>query len=301
MIVCTSVCSNHLARTKVLAMSLKRHIPNSKMIVCLVEKDPPPQIKNDPSFDEVILAKDLGIDVEKVILRYAQFEATCAVKAQLLIYALQQYTDEDCFIYLDSDVKLLSSFPEVEEAFRNNLIIFTPHFIEPPEITHTIFEENAEVEVLKIGVINGGFIGLKRSAVTDRFLDWWNERLKYYASIDPKSGFHTDQKWLTAAVSLFDGIKILKHPAYNIAFWNLQQRQISSDGVSYFANGEPFRFFHFSHLDELSEQIDETNVMYPILEEYLLELEENSKLYPQDCQWSYSKNNTKVRNKRRGR
>ncbi|WP_221564747.1 hypothetical protein [Alkalihalobacillus sp. TS-13] len=302
MIFCTSVCSNHLARAKVLAISLKKHIPDSKLIVCLVEKDHPPLIENDLSFDEVVLAKDLGVDVEKVISRYNQFEATCAVKAQLLKYAFQQYDDEDCIIYFDSDVKLFSSIPEVEEAFRNNFIIFTPYFITPPEITHTIFGENAEIEVLKIGVINAGFIGLKRSAVTDRFLDWWNERLKYYAFIDPKSGFHTDQRWLTEAVSLFDEIKILKYPGYNIALWNLEQRQITSDGVAYFAKGDPFRFFHFSHLDGLAEHIDETSIMYPILEEYLLELKENSEIYPQDYQWSYRKNRAKVRNnKRKGR
>ncbi|WP_261133642.1 hypothetical protein [Bacillus sp. Marseille-Q3570] len=301
MIFCTSVCSNHLARAKALAMSLKKHIPDSRMIVCLVEKDLPPQIENEPFFDEVVLAKDMGFDVEKVISRYNQFEATCAVKAQLLKYSLQQYADKECIIYLDSDVKLFSSFPELEEAFRNNLIIFTPHFITPPEITHTIFGENAEVEALKVGVISGGFIGLKRSSVTDRFLDWWNERLKHYAFVDYKSGFHTDQRWLTAAVSLFDEIKILKHPGYNVAFWNLQQRQITSEGVSYFANGEPFRFFHFSQVDRLSEHIDETSAIYPILEEYLLELQEYSEIYPQNCQWSYSKNSTKVRNKRKGR
>ncbi|WLD94965.1 hypothetical protein [Alkalihalobacillus sp. AL-G] len=299
MIFCTSICLDQLAQTKVLSKSLKQNIPGSKLIICLVEEDFPSELKSDQDFDEIVLRKNIKIEnFKQKIHKYNQYEVACASKAPLLTYVYNKYISERFFIYIDPDIQVFSSLPEVEQSFKTNSIIFTPHFLSPPALHHNIWEENAEIEILRVGVFNGGFIGIKRSGITEQFLNWWNQRSKQDAYIDSVTGFYTDQRWLTSALVLFDGIKILKHYGYNIAIWNLNERRITSKNNHYFANGEPFRFFNFSHVNLLAEKSNKDSVMYRIVNTYLEELNEYRKLFPQRENRRYHQNHTRKRRSR---
>lgn len=147
--------------------------------------------------------------------------------------------------------------------------------------------ENAEILILRVGIINGGYIGVKRSMEAEAMLDWWTARLEHYAFNDAEQGLFTDQRWLTAALILFDKIYVLKHDGYNVAFWNINQRSISmKDGVNY-ANGKPFRFFHFSNIHYLRDNLPDNPSIYKVVHHYITLIEENEKLYPAHFEWSY--------------
>ena len=57
MVIFTSVCANYVHKARTLAQSVKQHIPDAKMILCLVEKEIDPRIPAD-CFDDIVLAKD---------------------------------------------------------------------------------------------------------------------------------------------------------------------------------------------------------------------------------------------------
>ena len=55
----------------------------------------------------------------------------------------------------------------------------------------------------------------------------------------------TDQRWVDFAPSFFDHF-ILKDPTYNVAYWNLHERDLEWTDGRYLVNGQPLTFFHFS-------------------------------------------------------
>ena len=64
-------------------------------------------------------------------------------------------------------------------------------------------------------------------------------------------GMHVDQKWMDLVPGFFDGVYILKHPGYNVAYWNLHSRRVDLLDGRIMVNSEPCYFFHFSGLDPL--------------------------------------------------
>jgi hypothetical protein len=81
------------------------------------------------------------------------------------------------------------------------------------------------------------------------FLRWWKERLYDFCVIDPPRGLFVDQRWMDFAPSFVSRVGILREPQYNVAYWNLTQRQISRSGSSFMVNDLPLCFFHFSGFD----------------------------------------------------
>lgn len=288
MIFCTSACLNHLAKTQVLAHSLKKHMPHSKLVVCLIEKSLPP-LTISPVIDEIVLAKDMGYEnFESTIFKYNQYEASCFCKGPLLKYVYDKYSEENSIIYIDSDTKIYSRFEELHKIFLSSNIILTPHFVLPPSNTHTIWGENAEILLLRVGVVNGGFIGVKRSEESENFLKWWCLKLRNYAFQDEKNGFFTDQKWLTPALVLFNGIHLFKHRGYNLAFWNVNQYKITETKNTILIENEPLRFFHYSHAKWLSENIDSKEIIITkLLNQYLKELQSVQRDLTEGVNWSY--------------
>nr|WP_158587414.1 glycosyltransferase [Neobacillus notoginsengisoli] len=275
-----------------MAKSLKKHQPNSKVVLCLLEETIHPAAKNSTNFDEIILAKDLGIpDFYQLVFKYTIYESSCAIKPFLLKYLLNQYEDEEKFIYLDSDIKVYSPLEEIQSLLDNHSIVITPHRLAPQDDYFTDWEE---VVNLKDGVFNGGMIAIRRETETWEFIKWWGNRVKKYCYIDFERGLFLDQKWLNLIPCFFDHYKVLKHVGYNVASWNFSQRQVEqSENNQLLVNGTPLRFIHFSGLGKWFEEkleiyVDKRNILYELKTEYLDEIETYGYLSMKDYPWCYN-------------
>ncbi|MFC5468847.1 hypothetical protein ACFPPD_08935 [Cohnella suwonensis] len=275
MIVCSVAGGNHLSFAKVLAKSVKENAKHCKFVLCLVEEEIHPDTKKIDFFDHVVLAKDIGVpNFYKFVSKYNLYEAACALKPYLLQYAFNVYGKEEKFLYLDSDLCVYGSLDKLEVLLEKHSILLTPHRLEPQDILNSIDEE---IVNLRDGVYQAGFFGVRKTTESERFLQWWADRNQDYSYNDPSEGLFLDQKWLDLVPCFFDGVHVIQDPEYNMASWNLSQRNLTlNDNNQYLVNARPLVFFHYSGMGKwLDNSIrlhvpDKSNAIYRMVSEYVL-------------------------------
>ncbi|KIL35528.1 hypothetical protein SD71_12760 [Cohnella kolymensis] len=300
MIIGTIATKSHLPKALVMAESIKEHMPHAKVVLCLVERKMHEPLKHCPVFDEVVLAKDMGFeDFDRYVFKYDALQATCSLKPVLMEYLLTTYKHNDMFVYLDTDTRLFSPFDEIAETLETNSILLTPHSIYPliHPVSSSVNKYQSirwkELGILKTGLFNAGFFALKRNGNSTAFIQWWKNRLARYCYKDIKEGLFDDQRWLDLAPCYFD-VYFLKHPGYNVAFWNLYERTVRKlpDG-SYCVNDRPLRFFHFSQVDsylkEIIRSMSESGAPYDVMsKDYVHTLNQHQWDKYRNKQWSYA-------------
>lgn len=285
--------TNYLPRAMIMARSVKRHVPNSKVMVCIVE-DKIPKTTTDlySFFDEIVLAKDLGIpDFNRFIFQYTQGEGSNACKAQLLIYLLEKYKSINKFIFLDADTKVFGPFTELLGHLEISDILISPHFIS--------FNDRDPLYHLTVihrtGIFNTGLFAIRRGDEALRFLHWWANILLKYCLSDPRRGIWNEQKWLDVSSGLFN-FHILKDPGYNVGPWNFHERIFTRDNNGqYLINEQPLCLFHFSGIsinyfeDRLKfSDPEQREIISQLKNDYLQQLLAVDKDSLRDVPWSYN-------------
>jgi len=241
----TIVSPNYLAYARVLRDSLERHVPQGEFRVLVVNRQTA-QVRAavEETGLEVTYAEDLGLpNFEHVAYKYDLVELNTALKPSFLKHLFAQGFDQ--VVYLDPDISLFSPPTPVLQALELAEIVLIPHALAPAMDGL----RPSDIDFLRTGTFNLGFVGLRRGAQALRLLDWWEDRCLSYGFNDPRFGTFVDQKWLDLAPCYFDSVQILKHPGCNVAYWNLHERQVEAGPSGYAVNGEPLVFFHFSGVD----------------------------------------------------
>ncbi len=237
----TIIARNYVPAARVLARSLARHHPASLLYVITIDAD---LAADFATLDNVrtIAIDDIGLpDLGVMALRYEILEFCTAIKPFALSHLLERLQG-DALVYLDPDIHVLSPMSELLDALHSSSIVLTPHLLGAVDDAAL----PGEVEVLKTGTYNLGFLALRADAASRALLAWWSERLFDRCLNDASSGYFVDQRWMELAPSLFDGVRILREPGYNVAYWNLHERMIVEAADGYAVCGRPVRFFHFS-------------------------------------------------------
>ncbi len=169
---------------------------------------------------------------------YDVTELCTALKPWLLETLLDG--DADVVIYLDPDIKVYAALDRITEEAVEHGIVLTPHVTQPMPRDGL---SKSETEVLLSGIYNLGFIAVTN--VARDFLSFWQVRLKRECIRDPANMRFVDQRWVDFAPGFYP-VSILRDTTYNVAYWNLDHRDLVYRGDSYFVDGQPLHFFHFS-------------------------------------------------------
>lgn len=240
--VCTIITTSHTAAARVLARSLGEHHPGSTLTV-LVLDDIAGRV--DPAREpfELLAPDAIGCEqFDAMATRYSVIELATAVKPWLLETLLER---DDHAIYLDADIEITGDLTEAGALAAEHGIVLTPHTLRPIPRDGRRPQEQT---LLISGAYNLGFIAVGAGAIP--MVRWWQERLQTDCVIDVAAGLFVDQKWIDLVPSLWPQTFVLDDPGYNVAYWNLHERRLSTaaDGTL-LAGGRPARFLHFSGFD----------------------------------------------------
>lgn len=248
-LVYSSFTFSYLNRARVLFQTLRRFHPDWEL-VALMTDEPPPGFAFDPAnepFDRLVLAQDLGIaNFRGWLFRHDVIEVCTAVKGPFLHQACS--SGADVAIYLDPDTALLNNLDPLIEWLEDHEILLTPHLIDPNEDRLSILDN--DLSASRTGIFNLGFVAIRTTGEGARFAKWWNDRLLDFCYDDIPNGIFVDQRWCDHVPALFDKVKVVRDPGYNIASWNLSQRTVAigKDGQVMVNGDHPLRFWHFTKL-----------------------------------------------------
>lgn len=239
--VVTIVSGNYIAQARVLCRSLMEHEPEVRRFVLLVDRPVAKAVRNDEPF-EVIPVESLRIpDFDDFMAQYTVMEANTAVKPYVLAHLFEHF-GVDRLVYLDPDILVMGPLTEVWNGLERGNVVLTPHLRDP----FRDLEHPTELEILRSGTYNLGFVALRRGENADRLLEWWCEKTEHDCVVDLANGLFVDQKWMDLVPGYIDDVVLLRDPEYNIAYWNLHERELTEQSGKYFVDGRPLAFFHFS-------------------------------------------------------
>lgn len=241
-----TICSNnYLAQAKTLGDSWLQYHPDFSFKIVLADVVNP---AIDYSFCpyEIVLAHELGISYFKeLVQKYGVVELNTAIKPDAFIFLFNS-THSDCIVYLDPDILIFSKLTELIDSMNLHRFAVTPHMI---SCVPDDGESPTDHEILRTGLFNLGFLALRKSEEVSQFLLWWKSKLRNYCFVDWQANYFYDQSWVSYLPCLWDNYIILKHPGYNMAYWNLHERRVSllaPHGLYLVNYTSQLRFYHFS-------------------------------------------------------
>jgi hypothetical protein len=235
----TIASTNYMAYVRVLMSSIRGfHCDVDFHLILADEVDS----KFESITDSFIVTEAKNIDIPdfaSMAFKYNILEFNTAVKPFAFKYLFNKCYKK--IIYFDPDICLYGELTGLFDMLSQYSIVLTPHMTIPLPSSDDYYP--SELSCLSSGTYNLGFLALSLSDDTASFCDWWCDKCSKYCYSEVESGMFVDQKWLNLAPAYWPSLHILRHQGYNVAYWNLHERQVSGRLV----NGNvPLIFYHFS-------------------------------------------------------
>ncbi|MGO4345956.1 hypothetical protein AB4Z45_10755 [Paenibacillus sp. MCAF9] len=290
MIFGTVIHAEHAAKAIMMAKSIKKHIPNGKVIIGVMEETMPNAAVGCPCFDEVVLMKDMDAysNMKKFFFQYTLQEAQRACKALLVNYIYKKYTNDITIHYLDADTWVISPFEELADGFNQHPITLIGKVIDPE-----FLDLDWLTDVRKNGIYDSSFMSFKRHSVTESFLKCWLKLSENNCYYDQAIHNFIDQGWLDQSHTLFDGVFSLRDAGYQVSHSNLMERwDISKTAPQTYSIGnKPLRSIRISNNFELAIswiEHEKGQLYGELIEKYKNEWIEVERNTAASSTWSYS-------------
>jgi len=298
-----TICSNnYLPYAKILLNSLQKHHQDVQLFLCLADH----KVNSEKVYVKgvsIIEARDLKIpNFDDFAFRYDIMEFNTALKPFMMSLLVEEY-DFDQVIYLDPDIEVFAPLDIIFNALETGQnFVLTPHLTSPSEIS----TYPNDIDIMKAGIYNLGFIGVSNHQDVIAFLHWWGRRLRFECINRQDKGIFVDQKFVDLVPAFYENVGIIRNPGLNVAYWNLHQRALTYDQEkdAWFVNEQPLIFFHFSGInprnrERLSKHTESftcglESSLQKIIDHYIdaYYLNVGETCFPKDYHYSYFDNGT---------
>ena len=239
----TIAAKNYMHFVRSLMDSVTTFAPNADRFLALCDEPDGSEAVGDGF--RVIPLSELPIpEFERFVFQYTLLEISTAIKPFVIEKLLTQY-GYDQVIYFDPDIRIYRSLDEMMQLLETHAVLLTPHLTDPTNDD----KRPSEQDIMRCGVHNLGYLGVRRTPGSERLMKWWQERLLRDCVVDFERGLFVDQKWMDLAPMLCEGVYVNRDPSWNVAYWNLHGRRVEKTGEGYLVNGTPLTFYHFSGFD----------------------------------------------------
>ncbi len=240
-VIFTIVSANYIGFAATLMQSVRAHHPEAARYIILSDA-----MRDFADIDlaaELLGCENLGIDLlDNMKFWYTVIEFNTAVKPNAFRYFMDG-GQADQIVYIDPDILLFSPLDDVFGGLVDHSIVLTPHMMVPLQDG----KQPDDLSIMKSGIYNLGFLAIANNADARGLIDWWADRCFATCRVDIPGNMFTDQRWMDMAPVLVAKPLILRHPGYNVAYWNLPHRAVICDtGGVWRVNGQALKFFHFS-------------------------------------------------------
>lgn len=244
--VVTIVSNNYLHFARTLMQSVAQQHPEADRYCVIVDRDIQHATALIAEFQPLVLSQLNLPDGEDFFFQYNVLELNTAIKPWALEHLIRKGYKN--VVYIDPDIFLYRPLNEALAALDAGAdLVLTPHLLAPMTDTRT----PSELDIRRSGTYNLGFCALRGGGNMLAMLEWWQRKLRYDCVIAHDRGVFVDQSWMDLVPGLFSNVFVLRHPGYNLAYWNLAQRLVQESTTQTLVAGEPLVFFHFSGLNPL--------------------------------------------------
>ena len=234
MIFCTIISSDYLPWALTLNDSLRSNGYFQKLHVLVADEG---NVKVNENL-EIIRLSDIYTQEYPDVFQLGAQELRWATKPILIKYLIKKHPQ---ICYMDCDIFVTNNIDIIIEELGSSKALLTPHYrSRNPRKDAEEFKFN-----YKHGLFNAGFIAFNKSG--EEILDWWASCCNYRCEKNLNEGLWDDQRYLDAIPVFFEGVKICKHPGFNVAFWNKNELIRSIENGQTLLNGKELVFIHFAY------------------------------------------------------
>ena len=241
-----TICSNnYVPMAGVLLDSVAEHHPEADLFLVLADQVVMIPSLYNPAWT-VVPAEQLDIPgFASFAFRYDIMEFNTAIKPFAFLHLMEEH-GYDHVIYFDPDIVVFRPLVGVLDPLRvGRSFVLTPHLDRPVEAA----DEPDDISIMRAGIYNLGFLGVRRCEESLRVVRWWSRRLRFQCISAQDQGIFVDQKFFDLVPGFAPGAFISHDVTLNVAYWNLCNRKFDGEPDAWTVDGQPLTFFHFSGFD----------------------------------------------------
>jgi hypothetical protein len=246
--VVTVTTRNYFHRARALMDNVEKFLPGAVRLTACVD-DMGEEIPEDAASIGYFSSAAMGLPrYQQLAFALNPTALCCALKAHVVNRALA-VNGITRVLYLDNDIGLYRTPDEILQMLEQHSVVLTPHHLTPLPAN----SQPDEYCLIPYGIFNAGMFAVRKCEQAENFMTWWGGWL-----MDPRhSNGHWgyDQVWLNYVPVYCPNYGILRDPGYNVAFWNLPERNLDVNHDSFTCGSSPLTAFHFSHFDERNPSV----------------------------------------------